>query len=267
MILIHQKKCISEELINLAWNSFFTSRGRGLSFDNHFPWARMADNVWSIEAVDCGNVVGGLVVREREILLDSIGVVVGCVGLVCVHPNYRNKGIANQLFERVIQHSLEKKYAALTLWTNQHHIYKSKGFSVIDRSVYGTVSFEQDESNICVYKTIDLPITIGLPPFAESGIKFVTDNSEVLVLWDAKGGIVVGWSGENSSIISLINSIFQKTFRINSRTGCSLLSALSKRKFNIEVSNSNRQMWLPLNDHVDVVELEASGYFSVLDRI
>lgn len=267
MAVVYTNENMSEELILLVWDTFFKSRGRGISFERHFPWAKTASNVWSIEAVSCGRVIGGLVVREQEIAYD-IGIeVVGCIGLVCVHPDYRGKGIANQLFEKLICNSLIRKYAALTLWTNQHHIYQSKGFVVYDQSVYGTVNFINNENIFKQYELTSLPADLGLPPFAKSGNKYLTNTAEISVLWDDEGGIIVNWSGDDESIISLIKSVFPKSFRINSCVGCPILRILSIEKCDINVSKSNLQMWLQLNKAVNIRELEALGRFSVLNRI
>jgi len=267
MILFNIKESISDELIKLAWDTFFVSRGRGVSFDYHFPWAKTDSNVWSIEAQHNGKVIAGLVVREQKLLLDSGTEIVGCIGLVCVHPDYRGKGIANDLFKRVIRSARNNKYVALTLWTNQHHIYQSKGFEVYDQSVYGSVTFLENDNSDCQYTIQKLPIGIGLPPFAKSGNQYVTNNAQISILWDDVGGVIVDWNGDDESIICLIKSIFPQSFRINSRMGCSIIKALQKEKCNININKTNLQMWLQLNESVIISELDALGRFGVLNRI
>jgi GNAT superfamily N-acetyltransferase len=266
MTLFFTKKNMSDELIILAWDTFFVSRGRGISFDCHFPWARSGSNIWSVEAIDGGKVIGGLVVREETIPSRQSYGIVGCIGLVCVHPDYRGQGIANKLFEMVIQSSLSRKYSALTLWTNQHHIYQSKGFTVYDQSVYGIVTFNNNNNNNG-YELKKLTKSKGLPPFAISGNEYSTNEAEISVVCDESGGIVVDWYGNDVSVISLIKSIFSDSFRINSRTGCSILETLRRDTCDINISKSNLQMWLQLNETVNIHELEASGRFSVLNRI
>jgi len=268
MKVFHSKKNMSQELIALAWDTFFVSKNRGISFDVHFPWVKTDYNVWSVEVTHCGSVIAGLVVREKKVSLESGVKVIGCIGLVCVHPDYRGKGIANELFKNVISNALNKEYVALTLWTNQHQIYQSNGFSVCDRSVYGSVSYTRNGNRVVEqYELRSLPTGLGLPPFAKTGSLYVTNNAEISVLWDDKGGVIVDWSGDTTSITSLIKSIFPESFRINSRVECSIIKSLGREGCDINISNSNLQMWLPLSESVNICELEVLGSFGVLNRI
>ena len=259
---------VSEELKQLAWKTFFVSKERGVSFERHFPWIKTEQNIWSVEARVFDKVVAGLIIRECKIARNSSEHIVGCVGLVCVDPDYRGNGVAGKMFETLIESAFSRNYDALTLWTSQHHIYQSHGFVVHDKTQYGTVIFPEDEVVPPLeYETEELSKNVGLPAFSHNGNLYKRGGTEVSVVWDDNGGVVVDWTGDDASVISLFKSIFPKSFRINTRVGNSIINALHQQKTHTNVSNANLQMWLPLNNFISISELESLYEFNVLNRI
>ncbi|NRD74708.1 GNAT family N-acetyltransferase [Shewanella sp. VB17] len=269
MVEVITRDFLSEKLKNLTWNIFFESKGRGINFERHFPWVQLESTYWTVEAVEAECILGGLIVREIEIFNGDEIELVGCISLVCVLPLYRGKGIVNRLFKKVIELANKKKYAALTLWTNQHYLYEKKGFIVYDQSVYGTATSPEQvyNSQINEYICEALPSHVGLPPFATSGNNYSSNESSVSIIWDNKGGIVVDWSGSDKEVCCLITNILPNTFRINAHHGCSLIEQMYVDGFSIEVKPVNLQMWLKLKNCIDISKIEAAGDFKILNRI
>ncbi|WP_165872317.1 GNAT family N-acetyltransferase [Shewanella frigidimarina] len=260
---------ISNDFKNFAWNIFFKSKGRGLTFEQHFPWIQSGTSFWTVEARENERLIGGLIVRELEICYGSRVELIGCIGLVCVDSLYRGKGIANQLFKTLIETASIKKYGALTLWTNQHHIYESKGFFVSDESLSGTVTAPE---SVChslgtAFICENLPNHIGLPPFAISGRIYKSKEANITVIRDHNSYIVSDWSGSDNNVCSLIKDVLPESFRIHTQYKCSLVKFLSTLGYSINLSPVNLQMWLKLKSDLEITLITKSSNFNILNRI
>lgn len=121
----------------LAWDTFFASRGRGLSMDRHLPaLLQPAQGQWFVIAT-CGQaVVGGVFVSEQ-----SCGTAgsLGTVGLVCVASPYRGRGISTALLRRAIGHARDRRVGALRLWTSKHDVYTGHDFRIADDALFGWI--------------------------------------------------------------------------------------------------------------------------------
>jgi predicted N-acetyltransferase YhbS len=59
--------------------------------------------------------VGGYVMRERTLCLESARLLTGCVGGVATHPNYRHQDIASVMMWDAVEHARDQHYALLLL--------------------------------------------------------------------------------------------------------------------------------------------------------
>lgn len=268
MISTNLKNTVSDQLKELAWDTFFVSKNRGVTFEFHFPNSTFDKGTWSIEIRISSEVVGGLVVRERTVIVDNEAIVIGCIGLVCVKPQYRGNGLAGKLFESAIEESLKRGYSGLTLWTSQHHIYKNRGFFLYDKTVFGSVTIPVNyRTSSTNSESVILSPHCVIPPFAKEGRLYHSSKAQLVTLWDDKGGIIVDWNGKDIDVHDLILDVFKGSFRINARTECSLISLLKLKSYHMNINFSNLQMWLPLQDHININKVEAALSFTVLDRI
>lgn len=268
MISINIRRGVSCKFKEMAWNIFFVSKERGISFEHHFPALSFDETTWSVEVNKGKEVIGGLVVKERTVTSNNETIIIGCIGLVCVEPCFRGRGIANQMFDTAIEESLKRGYSALTLWTSQHHIYKNKGFVLYDNTIHGSIRFTSTkEPSLLNITSTTFPSNLGVPPFARLGKIFCSKNIEVKALWDDEGGIIVDWQGSDVDVYNLIHCIFSESFRINTRVNCSLSKLFELNHCFVELVPTNLQMWLPLKDNIDIRKIDAVMNFSVLDRI
>ena len=59
--------------------------------------------------------VGGYIIHERLLCLESARLRTGCLGGVVTHPDYRHQGIATALMQEALTYSYNQKYALLLL--------------------------------------------------------------------------------------------------------------------------------------------------------
>jgi hypothetical protein len=258
---------VSDDFLNLAWSTFFAERKRGLSLDKHFPWLyKKNDSNWYVEAWFENSFVGGLVVKEKEVLLEHQKVVIACIGLVCIESSYRGLGIAKQLLVNAIKESELKKLTASTLWTSQAKIYESSGFVCKDNSLFGTVEFPSRNNNLEGKISTKVERNFfDLPPFADECKTFSTEKANLTVLYDKEGGIIADWNGRDDVVLSMLKLVLPNKFRINSRVGDSMNELLMLEGATLNLMNTQLQMWRPNVQNFKM--LECSELFSVLDRI
>ncbi len=59
--------------------------------------------------------LGGYIIRERSLCLESARLSTGCIGGVVTHPNYRHQGIAATLMQEALTYAHNQHYALLLL--------------------------------------------------------------------------------------------------------------------------------------------------------
>ncbi|MBC3868957.1 GNAT family N-acetyltransferase [Undibacterium oligocarboniphilum] len=272
MIKIENSNNFSQAFRELAWEIFFTTKGRGISLRRHFPCLYVSSSrAQSFEAREFGQVIGGLVLKTEEYFLEEKQYKVGLIGLVCVHPNFRGLGVGRQLLTQVIEYAKFNSFDYLTLWTNQHDIYSGLGFEVSDRWNYGWI--EQPEIDICKasIRMDDFPGVEDkikpLPPFATSRYEINNENAAIVYLCDFDGVIVADYSGEPSLVAKILFDQFPKKWRLNFIENDPLVDALRNLGLKLNASPTNLQMWLALSERDPLLVVPNSMLISVLDRI
>lgn len=95
----------------------------------------------NLEIVAClgADVIGYLVLNK---LYDSVcGIYYGYINYVCVKEEYKNKGIASLMFERLFEICKRNNISYLELTSNKqrvvaHHLYEKLGFNIRDTYVF-----------------------------------------------------------------------------------------------------------------------------------
>lgn len=253
--------------LQLFWNEFFASRGRGISIEAHFPWIVDPDYQKSfILARGGGRVCAGLVLRDRPHSLGTRIANVAEIGLVCVRHELRGKGLGTQIMNAAINHSRSCGIDAITLWASKHSFYEQLGFRLADPSLFGWVR-NSSRSSHHVPLLRPLPKDLALPPFAHSAGVLTYGETSCRVLLDAAGAIVADYVGAPSKVADLLEHEMPSEWRLNSFCGDPLISEMNSRGFNLGLSAVNLQMWMPLSSDTIIGEVTEHSRFAVFDRI
>lgn len=251
----------------------FVSKSRGVSIHTHFPWIGFdTDAQWCVVIYANQTVIGGLIVREVANKYVNCSFKVASIGLVCIVPEYRGRGYAKALLGTAILEATKRGYDALTLWTQKWDVYTPHGFRLVDDSIFGSI--DTSDSLINDVGSIDafmhplerkkFPKELGLPPFALSGSVMAFDNAQVVLIEDKTGLILADWSGSDVKVVSMLEMMPEKKWRINAHKGDVLLDVLEVRGAKLNLSPSNLQMWLPLKKELTDTDWTKLFRFSVL---
>lgn len=259
----------SATLKNLFWDIFFTSKNRGISLERHFPWLENSScNVAFFEATMSSVVIGGLVLRQRNYVIDGKEIKIGMIGLVCVASENRGVGIAAELLKKTIAYADNEGYDYLTLWTNQHHIYASQKFYVADPWLYGWVQtdncFKKLDGN---NKTISESKSTPLPPFATAAFEYSLGCLSFTLLKDKEGDIVIEYKGHAADLGLFMIQTLSDRWRLNVVKNDPLISALMNYGADVKLSAVNLQMWLDLREPHQQASIIEEIPIPVLDRI
>ncbi len=270
---INISKVASVNLKRIFWNIFFRLKNRGVSLERHFPWLEeSSSSTIFFEAKKLSVAVGGLVLRETKYRVDDKELKIGLIGLVCVIPESRGEGVADELLKESISYAKQYKFDYLTLWSNQHKIYLPYGFNLVDEWYFGWVysSLKKNEKNNDLFlnsylfvENKDLP----LPPFADSIYEYSLDNISFTILNDKGGVIVVKYEGEVIEVANAMIEYFPSRWRLNVIKSDPLIDALARCGVNVNLFPVNLQMWINLKNY-DTSDNQVSRIkMSVLDRI
>jgi GNAT superfamily N-acetyltransferase len=256
----------------IAWNIFFESKQRGVSFDRHFPWIFSGlNNAWYLIAKSEGDVIGGLVIKEKICSLDNKAFKLGLIGLVCVTTEFRGRGIAAKLIQEANAFVKAKKLDALTLWTSKPEVYEKHGFVGRDPWLYGSVNRTDTIINRSepfeIRNNHRQRLDIALPPFALSISEYFDDQSTALVVQNSIGCILMEYSGKASKVAAMLATQMPPSWRINVTNNDPLIEQLLHLGLNIAVQPSNLQMWFCLNKNYTVDTIAKLLIVPPLERI
>ena len=253
------------DFVSLCWKVFFTSRGRGVSMNTHFPWLAIPGEACHVIMTFGADVVAGCTLRWiRDAKNGRAG---GAIGLVCVDENHRGKGYSTQVLERAIAHARKLGLADVVLWTSKPGIYERFGFKSADNAVYGHVSAHPQLPSGTTPIRVPWPDVAearGLPPFAMQAWRWHLGDTSAIVILDAQGAILAEWSGEEEAVVNLLEQAMPATWRINALQGDALLATLNRRGYATALQPSNLRMILRLDSDSS---LETDYQLRVLDRI
>lgn len=269
MTEVHIVTTAPESYKALVWEVFFASRRRGIDLLTHFPWfSSVATNRWYVVATDGDTVVGGLCVHETSEIPR-----IASVGLVCVHPAYRGKGLSSRLLTRVLSEAKFRHLAALQLWTNKPEIYRKHGFVQADISLFGWIRGPVDRSRNSRAPIAESLIgqqpnsLIGLPPFAQSGRHWQSDDASATVIEDEIGPIIAEWTGAADEVASLLEQVLPEAARFNGQLGDDLITTLNMRGWHCMLTETKLQMICPITEDKSPVEWALQRTPRILHRI
>jgi GNAT superfamily N-acetyltransferase len=271
------KLCVKIETIappsyrELIWETFFTTRGRGVSLETHFPRLDHEDaNRWYALAFDGDKVIGGVCV-DASLPEKSL---IASVGLVCVGQSYRRKGISKSLMHVVTEHARLRGYVALRLWTSTPEVYRGLGFETADTAVFGYIEKPTylGTDQLVLPEQSQWPSAqdcrrAGLPPFAKSATTWKASTATVVTIDDGTGSIVAEWEGATVDVVDLMKNVLPLRSRLNALRNDTLPRVLKRFGWKCMLKDVNLQMILPLNTGLSTRQLAAMHPLRVLDRI
>lgn len=256
----------------VVWDVFFQSKNRGISLTRHFPWIlKGVDSAYYMLAELEGQVVGGLVVRDWVGSFHGHKVKIGLIGLVCIAPNFRGRGIANTLLDATLKQATDDGFDVLTLWTGKPDLYRLHGFIEGDIWTYGwarRTHIRQPETSLidCSAKLVEMQST-AIPPFALSVYELIGAQSSVFLVEDTTGWIVTGYKGNVKEAAFSMIKILPENWRINLEKDDTLRDELKYLGYDLDVKPVNLQMWFCINSDFSVAELVEKLRIPVLERI
>lgn len=230
----------------LVWDIFFASKARGIDLMTHFPWLTVqASDRWYVIAQHGDFVLGGLCVQEGA----QWNSPVASVGLVCVHPAHRCRGISSELLNRALIEARCRGIAALRLWTNKPDVYRKHGFVVADISLYGSIEKPTNQktaiisfSETLLWQDKQARTTIGLPPFARSGRQWKSDDASIISIEDESGTIIAEWAGAAVDVAVLLERVLPSSARLNAQLDDELINVLVERGWRCTLRPAELQM-------------------------
>ena len=258
--------------IDLVWDIFFSSRGRGRRLNRHFPWLDVpSPTTWYVVATSGDGVIGGLAVREDQDGNERLA----SIGLVCVHSAHRGQGLSGLLLAHGIAQARARGLAALRLWTTTPNVYRSHGFSVADTAFFGWIKRTVAASDSQLYVEHQYwPASVtagadlrGLPPFAVNGHRWQCAHASVVALDDADGVIVAEWTGPARSVVQLMAKVLPDRLRLNAIENDELLDELSAQNWTCALARKELQMILPLVNDITAQSYADKYPIRLLSRI
>jgi N-acetylglutamate synthase-like GNAT family acetyltransferase len=233
----------------IVWEEFFKSRGRGVSLHAHFPWmGQISPDFFFIisKSID-SEIHGGLTLR----LDPSPHGRIGTIGLVCVAPHSRGRGLSRVLLKTAIDFAQSKGACALRLWTQKPSLYAALGFESVDSGVYGRVrhplgllSANARQEVVCH----DASDAYGIPAFASSLKCAAYASAHLFILNTASGDSIAEWQGPDVEVVELMENLGWHSVLMNAFRGDTLLEALAQRHWQLDLRDSNLQMLLTLDN-------------------
>lgn len=245
----------------LIWDVFFSSRQRGVDLPTHFPWIEHSagTHCLTLKLMGGGPLVATLVLRQLELTPSRRAAM---VGMVCVNPTWRGRGISKQLLTNALAFATEQRLAALILWTGQPSIYSPHGFVLDGCDSFGTVMLNpQSLRKPTEFSRSYSAAARGLPPFAQRLLVIENATAQLHVLETAQGIALAEWRGHLSSVLDLIEAALPTSWGINAAADDPLFGELHRRGHSYTPLPCANRMALFLDTPAPL------PYISVLDRI
>jgi len=257
---------VPEEAINLIWNVFFLSRGRGISPEIHFPWISNRQGLYCVRILKSSNesdTIATLIVKRWS----NTGI--GLIGLVCVKEGFRKLGLSTQLLKEAITEAKKKGFLSLVLWTTKPRVYEEIGFQVDATYLYGTATSRHDCST--VNRAVDTVLNItsrtknqlGIPAFAQNVIEYSSNFASITVCTTAHGETLIDYFGSPSEVSKIIYCMMPKKWEVNAELNSPIIKQIESIGFNLSLNHKSVRMSLNLSTEA-VVPI---GPIQFLERI
>jgi hypothetical protein len=93
----------------------------------------MPKHRWFIEEGDL--IAAHVALHEKEIYINEKRIKIGGIAEVCVHPNYRGKGLVKLLLTEAHNWLIENNYSFSVLFANHPNVYSPSGYRVINNLI------------------------------------------------------------------------------------------------------------------------------------
>lgn len=247
-------------LVELIWQEFFASRGRGKSVAQHAPCLTDKEAVRSIFAESEDDILGGLIVKDRCLAEEAA---ISMIGFVCVRPEKRGQHISRLLLQRAIEDARGRGIDGLVLWTTSPQVYAHVGFEPDPRDIFfQTRQLEAQSPLAFSVESLDLAPR-GLPAFADGAVKLQSEQASATILETPNGPILAEWTGADGSVIDLLGAGVKGSLWVNAQASDSLPSAIKQRNGSPLKTLPSRRLALAL-DRVSMMEFPE---IRILDRI
>ena len=243
----------------LIWDVFFYKRNRGVSLTYHCPWIDGQHDIQCITIQLIGETsspcVATLIIKKMVIA--QIGIV-GLIGFVCVHQDYRGKKLSSALLDAARELAERDGLVALLLWTTQPTIYESIGFRVDSLELFGEVgrsAVDEDlEGRVETRQSVTVSESheLGVPAFASATLVYRSRHASLYACRVGTSLSLVQWSGSVPDVIEVIRSVFPAVWKINVLQADPLIDALSKQGFSLNLEPATYRMVLPCSDVGDL---------------
>lgn len=270
---------LPDEFRHLAWDTFFASRGRGLSLDAHFPWLSDAsDPALAITAVIGGAAAAMLIVRPGRVSVEETCHQIATIGLVCTDPAWRGRGLASRLISAALDAAKDTAETAL-LWTRQAAFYEPMGFETADHAVMGLAQIVANDSmaptrhDLNESEFSESPIFAGrrgIPTFVERvGVHASSDSDASVAIGESNHGdapILLDWQGDPAHVLDVIGGLGSETIRWNGYENDPLITLAMARGHRFSLQPARLAMWHRLSDDAPSLDALSRVPISILDR-
>lgn len=254
-MLVYRVEDTPRAYLDLAWNAFFASRGRGVSMDAHFPWLKGGgrdDRSFCI-AVD-GQPAAMLVLRRGMIEHAGQAWDFYAIGLVCTAPAYQKRGLASRVMGAALD--AVEAGAPVLLWTSRRDYYARFGFEPIDPTLVVSCHFPADHPTTGSERADWRPGTEpsplfggmrGLPSFTEGAYQLrlaATDKVSFIISAGPKPALLSMTAPPLVAAEALASLGFEELL-LNLPRSSLLLDALRAHGARMKVRATGIAMWRP----------------------
>ena len=93
----------------------------------------MPQHRWIIFSAD--RIIAHAALHEKQISINNSNFEMGCVAEVCVHPQFRGKGIVHLMLQKINQWLKERNFDFAFLFANHPNVYSPSGYFVITNQI------------------------------------------------------------------------------------------------------------------------------------
>jgi GNAT superfamily N-acetyltransferase len=226
---------VSPGAASLIWKEFFASRGRGIDWETHLPWAQIGGS--GCAGVLCASVVGGFTTVAALLIRNLPGTATAMIGCVCVDPSFRGYGLSGDLIELAAGTLPGAGVAQLVLWTTKPGVYERAGFVVAAQERGVSLELPPMRSDVAVRlapwptKAMNPEFKIGLPPYATAGWSATTTSAHLVFVDTPKGPALLDYEGANEAVLKAMAVARPGTWSVTIGSDIPLLREAISRGF------------------------------------
>lgn len=192
----------------LIWEEFFASRGRGIDWATHLPWASEGGVLCASATVDT-IVVAALLIRPIP------GTTTAMIGYVCVDPAFRGHGLSGRLIDLACESLRPLDLGHLLLWTGKPAVYARVGFTVASSERRMTIR-PPIAGGVAPVTLLAWPerndvgggdTVAGLPPFATAAWQATTPGIRILMADTPMGATLLDHSGSPDAVLRVMAAL------------------------------------------------------------